>query len=144
MPKNLDLTLQKPIPSCCICTKPVNYGSKYCPTCAYINYRMKIRRFPNKTRNAIWDFIKKYGYICYYTKTPLELKEIESPWYLEFDHWIPCDNSKVVITSRLINQTFHPLRHPKNDQPVASSAGTRFFQLIPNIVLTAMIHGIVF
>lgn len=32
------------------------------------------------------------------------MKDIKSPWYLQFDHWIPRDSKKVVITSTLINE----------------------------------------
>jgi hypothetical protein len=33
----------------------------------------------------------------------LDLENIRNPWYLSFDHWMPRDNRKVVLTSVLIN-----------------------------------------
>ena len=64
---------------------------------------MRMRQFPAKTRNDIWEYVRKNGYICYYTKIPLDMTNPKSPWYCVFDHWIPNNDKKVVITSSLIN-----------------------------------------
>lgn len=90
--------------ACRICGQPkLSTHALYCPTCTKIAHRMRARRFPAKTRKAIWNYIRKYGYVCYYTGMPLELINPHDPWYLSFDHCDPRDPHKVVITSFLIN-----------------------------------------
>lgn len=90
--------------NCIICGQPrwVN-NSKYCKTCSRFSLRMVIQQFPLKTREAVWDYVRKHGYVCYYTRMPLDMTDPHSPWYCVFDHWIPHDNSKIVITSSLLN-----------------------------------------
>ena len=78
-------------------------GHKYCATCSRISYRMKLARFSRETINGVWEYVRKYGWICYYTGMPLDLDDINSPWYLVFDHWMPRDPRKIVITSALVN-----------------------------------------
>jgi len=65
---------------------------------------MRTKHFPAKTVKAIWDYIRRYGYVCYYTKMPLVLDNRKSPLYLVFDHYIPGDSSKIVITSAWLNE----------------------------------------
>ena len=61
--------------SCCICGHPkISTNSPYCATCSRIAHRMKLLRLPTKTREAIWDYIRKYGYVCYYTGMPFGIK----------------------------------------------------------------------
>ena len=79
-------------------------GRVYCAKCARIAYRMKRARFPRKAMNGVWKYIRKYGYICYYTGIKLNLDDPQNPWYLVFDHWKPRDPRKIVITSSLINR----------------------------------------
>ena len=33
----------------------------------------------------------------------LDLRNMKNPWYCVFDHWIPGDDRKIVLTSFLIN-----------------------------------------
>ncbi|MDE1921728.1 MAG: hypothetical protein KGJ09_06675 [Candidatus Omnitrophica bacterium] len=80
-----------------------NRWHKYCPQCSTIAKRMVMERFPLKARKAIWDYIRKYGYICYYTGMELDLFDEHSPWYLTFDHWTPANPKRLVITSRMVN-----------------------------------------
>lgn len=90
---------------CCICGQAKSSNkSIYCPTCSNTANRMKALRLPAKTRQAIWDYIHKYGYVCYYTGMLLELKNRHDPWYMVFDHCNPRDPNKVVITSYLVNE----------------------------------------
>ncbi len=90
--------------ACYICGQPkISTHSPYCATCSRTAHRMKLLRLPPKTREAIWDHIRKYGYVCYYTGMPLELIDMHDPWYLVFDHCNPRDPNKVVITSFLVN-----------------------------------------
>jgi hypothetical protein len=89
---------------CCICGKPVwSYSGKYCLNCSKIYHRTRNKHFPSKTIKAIWDYIRKNGYVCYYTGMQLDMTDTHSPWYCVFDHWIPHDQAKVVITSALLN-----------------------------------------
>jgi len=65
---------------------------------------MKGARFPREAINGVWEYIRKYGFICYYTGMQLDLDDPKSPWYLVFDHWNPRDPRKIVITSALVNR----------------------------------------
>ena len=64
---------------------------------------MKLSRFPREAINGVWDYIRKYGFVCYYTGMSLDLDDLKSPWYLVFDHWMPRDPRKIVITSAVLN-----------------------------------------
>jgi hypothetical protein len=91
--------------ACCICGQPkLSANSPYCAICSRIAYRMKMLRLPTTTKKAIWDYIRKNGYVCYYTGMPLELINSHDSWYLVFDHCNPRDPKKVVITSFLVNE----------------------------------------
>ena len=79
-------------------------GHKFCATCSRILIRMKGARFPREAINGVWEYIRKYGFICYYTGMQLDLDDPKSPWYLVFDHWNPRDPRKIVITSALVNR----------------------------------------
>jgi len=79
-------------------------GREYCARCARLNFRMKLARFPPEAIKGVWDYLHKYGFVCYYTGMPLDLDNPKSPWYLVFDHWMPRDPRKIVITSALVNQ----------------------------------------
>src|SRR5208283_5133932 len=87
---------------CPICGRPKRKGHEYCPRCAKFGDRMKAK-FPKKTLKAIWDYVRKYGFVCYYTGMRLNMTDPHSPWYLVFDHCTPGDPRKVVITSFLVN-----------------------------------------
>ena len=90
---------------CIICGQPrKSVHTVYCPTCHYTAYRMDMLRLPAKTKKAIWDHIRKYGYVDYYTGMPLVLNNRHDPWYMTFDHYNPRYTDKVVITSFLVNE----------------------------------------
>ncbi len=99
MPKKL-------VKKCCICGKPVfSWRSIYCRTCSYFSARMSNERFPPKTRNDLWKYVRKHGYTCYYTRLEdLDVFDETSPWFLEFDHLVPGDPRKIVITSAWFNE----------------------------------------
>jgi hypothetical protein len=78
-------------------------GHKYCARCARLSFRMRRARFPREAVDGVWDYIRKYGFVCYYTGMELVLDDPKSPWYLVFDHWIPRDPRKIVITSAVVN-----------------------------------------
>ena len=92
------------IKKCCICGKPLwSRKSVYCFDCAVLAYRMDCKNFSPEAIEGVWGYIRKHGKKCYYTGMLLELRDPKSPWYLVFDHWIPGDGRKVVITSSLFN-----------------------------------------
>jgi hypothetical protein len=78
-------------------------GREYCARCARLNLRMKRARYSREAINGVWEHIRKYGFVCYYTGMELDLDDPKSPWYLVFDHWIPRDPRKIVITSAVVN-----------------------------------------
>ena len=79
-------------------------GRKFCANCVRTAFRMKHDRLFRECINDIWAYVRKYGYVCYYTGMPLDLDDPKSPWYLVFDHWMPRDPRKMVITSSLLNE----------------------------------------
>ncbi len=90
---------------CCICGKPIwSAKSRYCWDCAVLSYRMFCRKLRPEAIEGVWDYIRKHGKRCYYTGMLLDTRNSKSPWYVVFDHWIPGDGRKVVLTSSLINE----------------------------------------
>jgi hypothetical protein len=90
---------------CCKCSQAVySPYARYCLRCSKFSHRMKIRQIPHQTVQAIWEYIRKFGYVCYYTKVLLDLDNHKSPWYCVFNHKIPRDKSTVVITCYLFNE----------------------------------------
>ena len=100
-----DIRLPKDEKLCAGCMRAAALKRRqYCARCARIALRMNFMRFPREAINGVWDYIRKYGYVCYYTGMPLDLDDFKSAWYLVFDHWNPRDPRKIVITSALINE----------------------------------------
>jgi len=96
----------KIIRKCCICGKPViSHGpsAKYCPTCAVFAQRLDYKQLPTETVEMIWNYVRQYGYVCYYTGMPLNMTNPHDPFYCVLDHWNPHDNRKLVLTSSLLN-----------------------------------------
>ena len=90
---------------CPVCGQPILLKRhKLCARCSRIAYRMKLLRFPRDSVNGVFDYLHTYGFICYYTGMALVLDDPKSPWYLVFDHWMPRDPRKIVVTSALVNQ----------------------------------------
>ena len=90
---------------CCICGKLFSPGSnreKYCHLCAEILWRMRAKKYPASTIKEVLDYIRKNGYVCYYTGMALD-RDPQSPWYVVLDHWMPGNPKKVVLTSALFN-----------------------------------------
>jgi hypothetical protein len=66
---------------------------------------MSDERFPPKTRNDLKEYVRKHGYTCYYTELEdLDVFDKSSPYFLEFDHLVPGDPRKIVITSAWFNE----------------------------------------
>ncbi len=90
---------------CPVCGQPIEFkGHKYCARCSRLVQRMRLARFSREVIDAVLDYLRKYGFVCYYTGMPLVLDDPKSPWYLVFDHWNPRDPRKIVITSALVNR----------------------------------------
>ena len=64
---------------------------------------MIVDQYPSSTIKNVLDFVRKNGYVCYYTRMPLDMVDFKSPWYGVLDHWIPNNSKKLVLTSALIN-----------------------------------------
>jgi hypothetical protein len=89
---------------CIVCGRSVRLPkAEYCAYCYDICLRMSWDRFPPEAVESVWDYIRTYDYVCHYTKMPLDMDDPKSPWYCVFDHWIPQDSSRIVLTSSLIN-----------------------------------------
>jgi hypothetical protein len=102
--KKRRLGITKKHKECRGCGRPIPLKKPhYCAKCAKIAYRLRHHYFPRQATEGIWQYIRKYGYICYYTGMRLDLDHPKSHWYLSFDHWMPRDPNKLVITSQLIN-----------------------------------------
>ena len=96
---------KKLIKKCCKCGKPIwTAKSEYCFDCAVLSYRMFDRKLSHEAIEGVWDYIRQHGKRCYYSKMLLDERDPKSPWYLVFDHWIPGDGRRVVITSSLFNE----------------------------------------
>ncbi len=97
--------MKKHTGKCCICNRPVfSDHSIYCLRCFQFSRRMDQRGVHAKAVKAIWAFVRKNGYVCYYTGIPLDMENFHSPWYYVFDHQIPGDDTSIVLTSALLNE----------------------------------------
>jgi hypothetical protein len=90
---------------CCICGRAVySDHSIYCRRCYLFSRRMNQRGIHAIAVKAIWNFVRKYGYVCYYTGEPLIMDNPKSEWYFTFDHRIPGNDTTVVLTCALVNE----------------------------------------
>ncbi|MDE1920913.1 MAG: hypothetical protein KGJ09_08305 [Candidatus Omnitrophica bacterium] len=95
----------RPKDRCCICGRKVySKHSIYCLRCFHFCRRMNQRGLHAGAVKAIWEWVRKHGYVCYYTGWALDLTNPKSPYYFEFDHFIPGDNRKIVLTCAVINE----------------------------------------
>jgi len=97
--------LKSAVQQCCICGRPV-YTAKaiHCLRCHKFAYCMKNRRVNGKAAQDIWKYVKRYGYVCYYTGLDLDLDDVADPLYFQFDHETPGDNSRIRLTCSMINE----------------------------------------
>jgi hypothetical protein len=93
-----------PAKKCLFCGIPI-FGNhiKYCPDCSKFAFRIMNTRLSPEAIKGVRDYLHERGYCCYYSDMSLELTDPHKPFYCVFDHWIPGDPRKVVITSSLIN-----------------------------------------
>ncbi len=96
---------KKPVRKCCICGKPVfTDHSNHCYRCYEFARRMDQRRIHADAVKRIWGHVRRHGYVCYYTKTVLDMTNPKSPFYFVFDHMIPGDDKTIVLTFALLNE----------------------------------------
>jgi len=65
---------------------------------------MHHRNIPPENIKEICEHVRRYGHVCFYTKTPLNMTDPKDPFYFVFDHMIPGDNRKIVLTFALLNE----------------------------------------
>ena len=94
------------VKKCCICGKPVfSIKSIYCRACSHFSARMSDERVSPAVRQDLWSYVRKHrGYYCYYTGMELDVFTKKDPYFLEFDHLVPGDPRKIVITSSWFNE----------------------------------------
>ena len=90
---------------CRICGRKVySDHSCFCLRCFKFSRRMNQRGIHALAVKAIWEYVRKYGFVCYYTGTALVMDNPQSPYYFVFDHRIPGDDRTVVLTFTLLNE----------------------------------------
>jgi hypothetical protein len=76
---------------------------KYCPNCVKLANRLYQEHFSAEARKGFWSYLNKHGRRCCFSGVSLGIEDDTSPWFLEFDHWMPRDPRKIVITSAVLN-----------------------------------------
>jgi len=90
---------------CDLCGRPVfNIRSKYCRPCSHFAHRLEMQRFGPKVVQEILDYVRKWGFRCFYTGMLLDVSDYKSPWYVVFNCLTPGDRSRIVLTSALFNE----------------------------------------
>jgi len=88
--------------TCYICCGVVPPRHRYCARC----YGHIYKRLEEKARaialKAAWDPIRK-GFRCYYTDVILDENDLNSPWYLTFDHRTPGKKGDLVVCAAWVN-----------------------------------------
>ena len=98
---------KKRVKKCCFCGKLAVFSIKsiYCRFCSYFCARMSNERFSPKIRKSLRNYVRRRGgFYCYYTGQELDVFDESDPYFLEFDHFVPGDPRKIVITSAWINE----------------------------------------
>ena len=92
--------------TCPICEVPLHHPlASYCKRCKKFLDRVDIRRKPNKAARAralkkSWD---GEAFRCYYSGVKLVEDNPKDPRYLTFDHFVPRQESNIVIVAAAIN-----------------------------------------
>lgn len=89
---------------CPLCGKTVfRKHFTYCPSCSRFVRRLDASHLSPQAIQSILNYVRTYGFVCFYTGMALDLKDPKNPFYCVFDHWNPGDDGKIVLTSFLIN-----------------------------------------
>ena len=84
----------KPGGKCCLCgSKPAfSKNSIYCRDCSHFCARLSNERFSPEVCKSLKDDVRKRGgFYCFYTEQELDVFDYTSPYFLEFDHFVPGD-----------------------------------------------------
>jgi hypothetical protein len=66
---------------------------------------MSDERLLPEIREELWKYVRKNrGYYCFYTEMKLNVFKESDPYFLEFDHVVPGDPRKIVMTSAWFNE----------------------------------------
>ena len=65
---------------------------------------MNNRQVHKDAVKEIEDHVRRHGFICQYTGTKLNMTNHKDPFYFSFDHMVPGDNRKIVLTFALLNE----------------------------------------
>lgn len=91
---------------CAYCGKRLsNKLFTYCPICAKMAIRLHQggKHYPPGTIEDTENYIRNEGFVCFYTKMKLDMKDPTSPWYCFLNHYKPHDSTKIVLTSALLD-----------------------------------------
>ncbi len=98
-------SLKKPRRKCVLCGKPTfSPKSDHCRRCARFTDSMNNRQIHKDNVKEIEDHVRRNGFVCQYTGIKLNMTDPKSPLYYVFDHMIPGDNRKIVLTFALLNE----------------------------------------
>jgi len=96
--------MTKTVKKCIVCGRALRAPkAEYCRYCYCICLRMSYERFSPESVKSVWEYIRTYDYVCHYTKIPLDMEDSKNPRYCVFDHWIPGDPKRIVLTTALVN-----------------------------------------
>ena len=98
---------KKLVKKCCLCGKKPVFSIKsiYCRECSHFCARMSDERFSPEVQQDLKDDVRKRGgFYCHYTGQKLNVFDESDPYFLEFDHLVPGDPSKIVKTSAWFNE----------------------------------------
>jgi hypothetical protein len=86
---------------CCVCQKETPPRKRYCDRC-HVHIKSEDRA---KRRAALIEAYDKGsdGFRCHWSNLLVEERDLSDPFYICFDHLIPIESSKLVVSSALFN-----------------------------------------
>ena len=87
---------------CPICEKPPVPHTLYCARCHRFADAPDFSMVKLQALKEAYDPVSD-TFICHYTGVPVDLKDPGSPWYLNYDHVIPGDESRLVVAANFVN-----------------------------------------
>jgi hypothetical protein len=101
----MKIKTSKSVKKCCVCGRPVfSPKSNHCFGCHQIALHMAKNNIHGKVAEEIWEHVRRWGHVCFYTKLRLDMTNPRSPFYFVFDHMVPGDGRKIVLTFALLNE----------------------------------------
>jgi hypothetical protein len=89
--------------ACTVCGQPAKPRNLYCPRCRHFIFRKPNHRSRAAALMEAWDPVHRC-FRCWYTGIRLNEENPFSRRYLTFDHVVPGDDSRLVVSCRLINE----------------------------------------